>query len=454
MHMRYLLIGLGVAAAACGSNPGPATTSESSSVTYQSAIRPLIEANCLGCHIEGGTGPFRLDSLAAVTDVRDLVVGAVKSRIMPPWPASKDCHDLRDVRALDDTQVALFESWKSAGFPDGDEKEYRPPAKIIGPQLGEPTQVLTVKAGYVPNPAITDEYRCFLIDHVFDQDTYVTAMDIRPGVVSQVHHVQVHKFSTTQLSAVQALDDAAAGEGYPCGGISGVSTVNMFSWRPGSQPVTWEPGDAALMEAGSAIILQVHYNNQFLPPGQSPLPDQSGVAFWTLPAGELPERIVVRTGQFGPVGPTTSSPTGMIPAGEAHVVGEASAPLSRLSSVNGRFLAGEIIGMTPHMHTLGTRLSSTLTRTNGSESCMIDVPNWDFEWQFDYSYATPTTYGANDTLSVRCEYDNSPAHQPMLNGERIQPRNVTWGEGSLAEMCLNYVWFRYDRDAFVAARQQ
>ena len=34
------------------------------------------------------------------------------------------------------------------------------------------------------------------------------------------------------------------------------------------------------------------------------------------------------------------------------------------------------------------------------------------------------------TLIVRCEYDNSPANQPFLNGERIQPRDATWGEGS------------------------
>jgi hypothetical protein len=60
---------------------------------------------------------------------------------------------------------------------------------------------------------------------------------------------------------------------------------------------------------------------------------------------------------------------------------------------------------------------------------------------------------AEDTLTVRCEYDNSPANQSLLNGQRIQPRDVTWGEGSLAEMCLNYVWFRFNRADFLAARE-
>jgi hypothetical protein len=128
--------------------------------------------------------------------------------------------------------------------------------------------------------------------------------------------------------------------------------------------------------------------------------------------------------------------------------------LADLSVVRGTYVAGEIIGMTPHMHTLGTRLSAMLTRADGSAQCMIDVPEWDFEWQLDYGYATPELYGPDDMLTVSCEYDNSPANQPYLNGEQLPPRDVTWGEGSLDEMCLNYVWFRYPREDFLAANMQ
>jgi hypothetical protein len=102
------------------------------------------------------------------------------------------------------------------------------------------------------------------------------------------------------------------------------------------------------------------------------------------------------------------------------------------------------------MHTLGTRLSATLAGTGG-EQCMIDVPDWNFEWQLDYAYVEPATYDRADELTVRCEYDNSPENQPLLDGQPITPRDVTWGEGSLDEMCLNYVWFRYERSAFLGA---
>jgi len=41
--------------------------------------------------------------------------------------------------------------------------------------------------------------------------------------------------------------------------------------------------------------------------------------------------------------------------------------------------------------------------------------------------------------------------EPVIQGERLQPRQVGWGDGSLDEMCLSYVWVRYDRDAYLKA---
>ena len=41
--------------------------------------------------------------------------------------------------------------------------------------------------------------------------------------------------------------------------------------------------------------------------------------------------------------------------------------------------------------------------------------------------------------AATCAYDNSAANQPVINGEHVEPRDVTWGEGTLDEMCLLYV---------------
>src|SRR5690349_3864780 len=75
--------------------PGP-------EVTYYEDIQPLIEANCVGCHREGGIGPVRLDDPAEVAVRADLVVAMVSSGEMPPWQPSDECRPLRDRRGLTD----------------------------------------------------------------------------------------------------------------------------------------------------------------------------------------------------------------------------------------------------------------------------------------------------------------------------------------------------------------
>lgn len=421
-------------------------------VTYHGAIRTIVETHCLDCHVEGGIGPMRLDSLESLSQVRALVVAAVTAGDMPPWPASEDCRDLRDARRLSEKELSTLKAWQEAGFPDGDEVDYTPPELAVAAALSEPDLIILPSESYVPNTAVADEYRCFMTEGTFDRDTYLTAMDIRPGTRAQVHHVQVHKVSVDQLEAIEALDAADSGVGYPCatGAGTGITSVNMFSWRPGSAAIAFESGDAALIEAGSAFVLQVHYNNQFLP-ASGPVPDLSGVALWTMPEGTEPEFVVTRRAVYGPVGPAREGVMGgVIPAGEPHVVGETTQPMSRLSAVNGNYVPGEIIGMTPHMHGLGTRLSVKLNDGH-EDACMVDVPNWDFEWQLDYSFTEPHAYEPEQMLTVRCEYDNGPDNQPILDGMRIAPRDVGWGEGTLDEMCLNYVWLRFERSAFAAA---
>ena len=97
-------------------------------------------------------------------------------------------------------------------------------------------------------------------------------------------------------------------------------------------------------------------------------------------------------------------------------------------------------------------MAAELRSAGGGGECMVEVSRWDYHWQLDYLYAKGVPYGPDDQLAVTCEYDNSTAHQPVVDGVQLAPHNVTWGEGSLDEMCLHYVWLRFERQAFLSAR--
>jgi hypothetical protein len=416
-------------------------------VSYHKHIRALLETHCLDCHVQGGIGPLPFEDWSSVQPVASAIVHAVESGAMPPSPWNNGCRQLADDRSLSAVGRALFSAWKDAGFLEGKPADYVAPPPRPRIELGAPTVMMGSGFSYVP-AARADEYRCFVLGEL-ESETYLTGLQIIPGQPSEVHHVQIHRVDADQRAALLSRDDDDPKPGYSCSGGTGVSSQNMFSYRPGSGPVGFSKGDAAYMNAGSTLLIQVHYNTVFLPSGQTPVGDETKIALWTLPSGQLPERVVYRTTVFGPIN---------LPPGDTSVLSTVTRSMSELSSFGGflglgsTFVPGEVIGMTPHAHQLANKMTATLTHADGTTSCLDDVPQWDFNWQFDYLFASGVPYGPDDQLTGNCEFDNGPDNQPVIDGVKQAPRQVAFGERSIDEMCQHYIWLRFERDAFLAAR--
>jgi hypothetical protein len=67
-------------------------------------------------------------------------------------------------------------------------------------------------------------------------------------------------------------------------------------------------------------------------------------------------------------------------------------------------------------------------------------------------FDTGVPYGEDDTFTASCTYDNSAQNQPVINGVKQISKAVAFGERSTDEMCEHYIWLRFARDAFLAAR--
>lgn len=455
-------------AAVSGGTSGAAAPAKG--VTYQKDIRALLETSCLDCHMQGGIGPFPLDTWTSVNTVNSSIANAVKLGLMPPTFWNDDCQPLNENRALTPAQRELFAQWERDGYLEGDAKDYVAPPPRMKKVLGAPTITMSSGTPYTPR-MMTDEYRCFVLDSIPDE-AYLTGMQILPGQTDEVHHVIIYRVVANALAQARQLDQRDSKPGYACSGGPMVPSQNMFSYRPGSEAVTFDQGDAAYMEAGSSLIIQVHYNTMFLPAGQEPAPDDTKIALWTLPEGVLPERVVYRTTTFGPIN---------IPAGDENVISNISKSMTQLATLSsgalaganaagssfggfpaptapaaptsssGMFIPGEVIGMTPHAHQLATEMHASLKHEDGTSTCLDDV-KWDFNWQFDYLFEKGVPYTEKDTFKADCVFDNSAANQPIIDGQRQMPRNVQFGERSIDEMCEHYIWLRFERDVFMKAR--
>jgi hypothetical protein len=304
--------------------------------------------------------------------------------------------------------VDVFVRWSSAGAPAGDPADAPAPPGAT-PGLVREDAILDPGDAYVPNASVTDDYRCFVLPWpgAVGLPKDLIGFEVVPGTPSQVHHVIL--FSIPQ-SIAQNLDANEAGPGWTCYGGPGVpraqqAQVTMLGgWVPGTGATQYPDGTGINVPAGDVVVMQVHYNMSH----GAPVADRTQVKLEFASKPVLSALII----------PFTND-TFSIPPGASGYVDEANVPLSTFLPF------ARVWGVTPHMHEKGRRIR--VWRTS-PETCLIDVPNWDFHWQQPYAYATPIQVRGGESFTIECTWDN--------------PTNatVTWGERTTDEMCIAFFY--------------
>lgn len=429
------LASLVLALTACdGGSTTPPTPDASTSdgLTYWADVAPLVRRECLGCHVEGGIGPFRLDSYEAIRDKADEVVEATGSGFMPPWMPDPSCREFEHQRGLTDDERAVFRRWRDTGMREGSPSDL--PDGPEPPPPFTPTHVARMTEAYTPDPARPDDYRCFVLDYTPERDVFVRGRDIVPGASSLVHHVLAYGVPPSLLDSVYAADARDEGPGYQCfggplapegteGNGNTLALIPLGGWVPGGLPIVMRDGRAIHLPAGSRIVMQVHYNLL----ENDPQPDQT--EYRMILSETEPEFLV---------------DTSPLPILDIAIPAGAPESTHRRVFRNYRRDPLTLTGLAPHMHLLGRRIQANVVPPMGvadAPACLVDIPRWDFNWQQAYGLRVDDTLTVptGGGIELTCTYDNSVTNQPIINGMQVEPRDVRWGEGTLDEMCLMYI---------------
>lgn len=385
--------------------------------TFSKEVVRIFQQHCQTCHHEGDIAPFSLVTYEESKPYAQLIKIMTQTRQMPPWKPADGCGEFKDERRLTQEEIDTIGKWADAGAPEGNRADLPEPLDFSGGwALGEPSAVFRMAEAYTP-PIGQDTYRCFTIPTGLTSDQWVQAVDTRPGDRETVHHV-ITFIDTTGASV--RLDEADPGPGYTCFGGPGFTLPSTLGgWAPGSRPLSLPDGTAFRLPAGSRVVLQVHYH----PHGGHAHPDQTEIGVYY--AKEQP----ASTMHIVPIVNTSFT----IPPNNGNYEVTATWPLP--------MPAAKLWFVAPHMHLLGRTMRVLATKPDGASECLIQIDDWDFNWQGAYLYEQPIAIPSGTVLSLRATYDNSSTNPRNPNNP---PKPVSWGEETTDEMCIAFVGLTLD----------
>jgi hypothetical protein len=405
-------------------------------------IAPVAAKHCGSCHYDGGIAPFSVASYEGAKPWAPAMAANVELALMPPWHAveTDECtppfgfkHDAR----LGDDVKQLFIDWADNGAPEGDPKLAAPIPDPPSLDLANPNKTALMQSA-VTLPAagqVRDYFNCLSIDPGNAETVYLDGMQVIAGNRSIVHHVLIY---------VDAKGDSAkwaGGKKLDCGGgPGGVAGAQLVAgWVPGGMPIEPPPGVGTEMPPGTRLIMNVHYHAA----ATEQQDDATGLALrWkTAPPAWSSLFVLVGDPGFG------TSLTGelMIPAGAKDHVEEYTWKVGLDGKDFPDLVDVRLWAALNHMHKVGVDLKVWIEdRDSGEETCLLQTPRWDFNWQRSYAYDTPIESAfrlrSGDTVRVRCTYDNtlnnSGVQELLAEVGLKEPVDITLGEGTLNEMCI------------------
>jgi hypothetical protein len=403
----------------------PQTKSTESKVTFTRDIAPIIQMRCFNCHREGEVAPFELSSFEDVVAHADMITAVIDQNVMPPWIPGKDSQPkFIGERSLSAAEKQIIHDWIDGGCVKGNEADL-PPIPVFTPgwQLGTPDLIVRMNEEFAVPADGPDLLQNFVIPLPTTEDQLVAAIEFHPGNKRVVHHAVLFLDDRGQA---RKLDEATAEPGYGnFGGPGIVPSGALGGWSPGNTARRLPNDMGRYLKKGSDLVVQIHYH----PTGKREV-DQSEIGIYFV--GQPVEQSLRQPNKL--VGSMWMANYEMdIPANESNYQRSTKYRIPKDIS---------LVGIVPHMHLLGKSMKVTARYPSGDDQTLIDVPQWNYNWQDEYYYEKPIKLPAGTELYVEAAFDNS-SNNPL--NPSSPPKRVTWGEETTDEMLFCFFLMTADK---------
>ncbi len=369
-------------------------------ITYYERVSRILQNRCGRCHRPATAAPFTLNSYSAAKRRAPMIRLVVEKDVMPPWFSVGDTGPWRnDARLTADEKRDLL-AWIDNGMPAGDPETE--PLPILYPKGWsiEPDLIVDIPPNEVPAEGILDYiYRYGTAD--LDEERYIKAVEVLPGAPEVVHHILFWNEAPDLFQGWKDRDPAVVGE-------FEILERYIAMMVPGQEATRFPRNFGRSLPPKASLKVQFHYTTS----GRA-VTDGTKIGFEF--ADERPQRIVESN-------VATAFHFEIPPHAKSHAItGEYVFPID-----------GTILSLLPHGHLRAMSYKVWLVGLDGEETLLLDIPDYDFNWQLSYEYQKPLEVPKGSVLKATGWYDNSAENPANPNPEET----VRFGRQTTAEMMV------------------
>ncbi|MFO1064197.1 MAG: redoxin family protein [Pirellulales bacterium] len=382
--------------------------SSSSAVEYFPTVATIMAKRCVTCHRPDTAAPFSLVTAEDAVANAEMIAETVSNLAMPPWYAHTKHGKFQNDCSLTAEERSQVIGWVRGGCVLGQStEESRTTARRVAEELaqqdqqtdgwhiGKPDLIVSLPfeqkvpaTGFVP-------YRYALLPHIFTAETWVEAFEIRPRNPAVVHHCNM---------------------AYVTAGGAGQETF-ITGYVPGGQPMDlgrFHNGTALRLPAFCGLALQIH-----------------------LTTTGKPERCMIDIGLRFPKQPVHKQLQHFILDPHNFRIPPYAAK-HRVQSSLEMDQDIDLLGLFTHMHVRGTDMTFTAERPNGDKEVLLQIPNYNFNWQLGYEIEAGTKKLPKKTkIEAVAHFDNS-----TFNPYNPDPAAVVrYGPQTVDEMFNGYGFY-------------
>jgi hypothetical protein len=392
--------------------------------TFSADVAKLIYKKCSNCHHKNGPAPFSLVTYDEIKQKDKLIALVVSNGYMPPWPADTTYSRFADEKILNNSEINLIKKWVDNNSPIGNEKEIPvPPDYSTGSLLGKPDLVIKMQKALAIKGNNRDKFLLMKLPYEYYKDTIIQTIEFVPCQTQVVHHVNAQLLSYNEgsrknvfsgepyvdidefpsvLLAYEKMQLSNDDGSYP------LMSQSVCNYLPGVLPFSYPEGIGGIkMKKKGAIFLKdIHYG-----PSNKNLLDSS---YFNVFFAKTPIKRPTLEMQLGTWGISIIEPELKIPANEVKTFKTQITLTGKIS----------LLTVNPHMHLLGKKFLAYAVTKQLDTIPLIRINNWDFRWQYFYTYQKPVIIPEGSTIYVFGTFDNTinnplnPNHPPIEVSER------------------------------------